>query len=106
GVRGRVLWPGPGKTEFHARAGVVEDHFPSFLRRSAGRVADEGYRGLMAGRRVVVPGTENKVVTILLPRIFPRSLLLRITDARQKLRRASPPARSYRPWWRGPVTAC
>ena len=93
GVRVTVLCPGPVKTEFQARAGITEDHFPSFLARSAGRVADEGYRGLMAGRRLVVPGTENKVVT-LLPRILPRGLLLRITGARQKSRRASPAPRS------------
>ena len=43
----------------------------------------------MAGRRLVVPGTPNKVIT-LLPRILPRSLLLSVTDARQKKRRASP----------------
>jgi short-subunit dehydrogenase len=93
GVRVTVLCPGPVKTEFQARAGIVDEHFPAFLARSAGRVADEGYRALMAGRRLVVPGTENKVVT-LLPRILPRGLLLRITDARQKLRRASPAPRS------------
>lgn len=93
GVRVTVLCPGPVMTEFHARAGIVDDYFPSYLARSAGRVADEGYRGLMAGRRLVVPGTENKVVT-LLPRILPRSLLLRITSARQRLRRVSPAPRS------------
>ena len=93
GVRVTALCPGPVRTEFQARAGMADDHFPSYLARSAGRVADEGYRGLMAGRRIVVPGTENKVVT-LLPRILPRALLLRITDARQRVRRSSPAPRS------------
>jgi short-subunit dehydrogenase len=91
GVRVTVLCPGPVKTEFQARAGIAEGRFPSFLVRSAGRVADNGYRGLMEGRRVVVPGTQNKVIT-LLPRILPRSLLLAMTNAGQKKRRASPAA--------------
>jgi short-subunit dehydrogenase len=86
GVRVTALCPGPVPTEFQARAGISDDHFPQFLARSAGRVAEEGYRGLMQGRRLVIPGTTNRLAA-LLPRFLPRSLILALTDARQKSRR-------------------
>src|SRR5215218_792985 len=86
GVRVTALCPGPVPTEFQARAGISNDHFPSILTRSARRVADEGYRGLMQGRRVVIPGSTNKVAAFL-PRLLPRALMLAMTDAHQKQRR-------------------
>ena len=43
-------------------------YFPNLLSRSAERVAREGYDGLMNGKRVVVPGSDNKVLAFL-PRI-------------------------------------
>jgi uncharacterized protein len=83
GVRVTVLCPGPVPTEFQARAGITSDTFSPLLTRSAGRVAEEGYRGLAKGRRVVVPGFANKAVTVL-TRIVPRSILLKATDLAQK----------------------
>jgi short-subunit dehydrogenase len=85
GVRVTVLCPGPVPTEFQARAGVSSTTFPRLLARSAERVAGDGYRGLQAGRAVVVPGGPNKVVTVL-ARLLPRSLLLAATAQHQKLR--------------------
>jgi uncharacterized protein len=85
GVRVTALCPGPVPTEFQAHAGITEDHFPQFLARSAGRVAEDGYRGLMRGKRVVIPGTTNRAAA-LLPRFLPRALMLAITDARQRSR--------------------
>jgi short-subunit dehydrogenase len=75
GVRVTVLCPGPVATEFYARAGIPEKYFPSFMTLSAERVAREGYLGLMHGKRVVVPGLENKIVTFL-PRLLPRGFVL------------------------------
>jgi hypothetical protein len=43
----------------------------------------------MRGRRVVVPGWANKLLTVLLPRLVPRSILLAQLDARQLARRAT-----------------
>ena len=85
GVRVTVLCPGPVPTEFQARAGVSSATFPRLLARSAERVADEGYRGLQAGRAVVVPGGPNKVVTVL-ARLLPRRVLLAATAQHQKNR--------------------
>jgi len=75
GVRICALCPGPVPTGFNARAGVPDDYFPGLLGRSAERVAREGYAGLMRGRRLVVPGAPNRVLT-LLPRLVPRALVL------------------------------
>jgi len=80
GIRVTALCPGPVETEFQARAGIPEGYFPRWLARSAERVAQEGYDGLMRGRRVVVPGSDNKVAA-LLPRLLPRGLMLKIVSA-------------------------
>jgi uncharacterized protein len=82
-VRVTVLCPGPVPTEFQARAGITADIFSPLLTRSAERVAREGYDGLKAGRRVVVPGFANKVVTSLV-RFVPRPLLFKATDLHQQ----------------------
>jgi short-subunit dehydrogenase len=88
GVRVTVLCPGPVPTEFAARAGVTENLAPGLLTQSAEAVAEAGYRGLMRGERVVVPGAANKLVTLLV-RVLPRRLLLRLVGARQSRRRSA-----------------
>ena len=90
GVRVTVLCPGPVPTEFGERAGVKGSMAPAFMTQSARAVAEEGYRGLMAGRRVVVPGTANKLMAWLI-RLIPRRLLLAAIDRRQA-RRSAPKA--------------
>ncbi len=87
GVRVTVLCPGPVPTEFAERAGVKRSLPPGLLTKSAEEVAEAGYRALMAGRRVVVPGLANKLVTLAV-RIVPRRLLLRMVNSRQSARRA------------------
>jgi len=52
-------------------------------------VAEAGYRGLMACRRVVVPGLANRLVTFAL-RFAPRRTVLKAVAARQSARRSSP----------------
>lgn len=85
GVRVTVLCPGPVPTEFQARAGMGGRVLPPLLTRSPEQVAREGYRGLMEGRRVVVPGLGNKLVAAL-TRFVPRPALLAATDAQQRRR--------------------
>lgn len=82
GVRVTALCPGPVPTEFQARAGIRSPHIPRALTVTAAKVAEEGYRGLMAGRRVVTPGLFTKFVTQV-PRFVPRSTLIAATSARQ-----------------------
>jgi uncharacterized protein len=84
GVRVTALCPGPVETEFQARAGIPQGFFPKMLGRSVESVARQGYEGLMRGKRLVIPGTENKI-TALLPRLLPRALVLSIvTSSRRK----------------------
>lgn len=92
GVRVTVLCPGPVPTEFAARAGVSEGLAPGLLTQTAETVAEAGYRGLMSGRRTVVPGLANRLVTVLI-RIVPRRFLLRMVDARQSRRRVNEAAK-------------
>jgi short-subunit dehydrogenase len=74
GIRVTVLAPGPVLTGFQARAGVNGVHYPRGFLRTADQVARAGYDGLMRGRRVVVPGLQNKIVPWL-PRLLPRGML-------------------------------
>jgi short-subunit dehydrogenase len=76
-----ALCPGPVETEFFGVAGLPDDYFPEYFARSAERVAREGYERFMAGHRVVVPGTPNRVMS-LLPRFLPRGWMLAMTQRR------------------------
>jgi uncharacterized protein len=88
GVRVTVLCPGPVPTEFAERAGLSVRSAPGPLTQSAERVAEAGYRGLMRGQRVVVPGLANKLVASVVPRV-PRRLLLGVIASRQSRRRSA-----------------
>jgi short-subunit dehydrogenase len=81
GVKVCALCPGPVDTEFFGLAGIPDDEYPRMFRRSAGRVADDGYNALMGGHRVVVPGFPNRVAS-LAPRIFPRALMSAVAEWR------------------------
>ena len=60
GVTVTTLCPGPTRTEFHKRVGTVaSEQVYRFWAMSADDVAKIGYRGLMAGKRIVIPGFLN-----------------------------------------------
>jgi short-subunit dehydrogenase len=88
GVRVSVLCPGPVPSEFAERAGVKGELAPGPLTQSVERVAEAGYRGLMRGQRIVVPGIANKLVASVIP-LVPRRLLLRLVGSRQSRRRSA-----------------
>jgi short-subunit dehydrogenase len=83
GIRVTVLCPGPIPTEFQARAGIPSGIYPRMLTRSAASVARAGYEGLMHGRRLVIPGFENRVVAFL-ARLLPRALALELVALRSR----------------------
>jgi uncharacterized protein len=83
GVRVTALCPGPVKTEFQARAGISMRPPSRLLGRTAQEVAQAGYDGFMAGKRLVIPGLGNKIVSFL-PRLFPRSFVLSTTESYQR----------------------
>ena len=59
-----VLCPGPVPSEFRERAtGDGKGPYPPLVTQSAEQVAADGYDGLKAGRRLVVPGIGNKLIT-------------------------------------------
>ena len=90
GIRVSCLCPGPVASEFQTRAGIgeAEPLWPIVL--PAARVAAEGYRGLMRGRRIVVPGWGPKLLFALMPRIVPRPFLLARLEGRQAGRKGLP----------------
>jgi len=81
GIRVTALCPGPVPTEFQARAGIRDVHYPRGFDRPAEDVALEGYKGLMRNRAVVVPGLHNKLVPWL-PRFLPRDILASLVYGR------------------------
>src|SRR5439155_8166319 len=85
GVRVTVLCPGPVKTEFQLRAGLDARRPSRLLDRSADQVAQAGYDGFMAGKRLVVPGVGNKIVS-LMPKFLPRGLVLKTLESYQRNR--------------------
>ncbi len=78
GVRVTALCPGPVPTEFQARAGIKDLKLARLVQRSPDRVAEDGYKGLQEGARVVVPGFPNQVAAVLAP-LLPRGFVLRRT---------------------------
>jgi short-subunit dehydrogenase len=75
GVRVTALCPGPVPSEFQDRAGFRPGFDSAILNVSASEVAKAGYRGLMADKRIVLPGLGIKIVPFLL-RLFPRGFIL------------------------------
>ena len=75
GVRVTVVCPGPVPSEFQARAGFTPGFDSTILNVSPAEVARQGYEGLMANKRAVLPGLGIKMVPFML-RLFPRSFIL------------------------------
>jgi short-subunit dehydrogenase len=77
GVTVTVLCPGATRTEFQQRAGITSARLLKFGLMDAKSVAECGYRGVMKGKRIVVPGLLNKI-QVFATRLLPRSLMTRI----------------------------
>ncbi|MGJ0509781.1 MAG: SDR family NAD(P)-dependent oxidoreductase [Methylocystis sp.] len=85
GVKVSCLCPGPVITGFQARAGMSFDGIMGAMKPAlvpAEDVARQGYEGLMAGRRIVIPGAVNKAM-VWSARLSPRALLLPLLGAAQ-----------------------
>src|SRR5207249_2407257 len=77
GVTVTALCPGATETDFAKRAKMTNSKL--FLKGTmdAKAVAEQGYRGLMAGKAVVITGTRNKLMTFS-ERFAPRSMVRKI----------------------------
>jgi short-subunit dehydrogenase len=74
GITVTALCPGLTRTEFQARARLkAVGHWPAM---EAQTVAEAGYRGLMKGKRVVIPGFANQIASF-----FAKRLPARLTTA-------------------------
>ncbi|HEY5226446.1 MAG TPA: SDR family oxidoreductase [Methylovirgula sp.] len=79
-----TLCPGVTITGFQERAGFTSDlAIMRFGGASAASVAESGYAGLMAGRRIVIPGFANKLLCFFAPRL-PAALILPMVASMQK----------------------
>jgi short-subunit dehydrogenase len=94
GVRVTTLCPGSVSSNFQARAGIKAGFEHQMMNVPASRVAQAGYRGLMANKRIVLPGLGMKIIPSLL-RFFPRAFILAAIgriQLRNCERRSSPDA--------------
>lgn len=81
GVSCTALCPGPVKTEFNSTAGVEEQDGPSIdflVQVPAQEVAAAAVRGMVEGRRSVIPGLGARTLATA-GRLTPRTLLLPLT---------------------------
>lgn len=86
GVTVTVLCPGATHTEFHRRAKMSDSQFMKFLQfMQPDVVARAGYRGLMSGKAIVVPGILNRL-TVLALRFTPRLVVRKILFVLQRKR--------------------
>ena len=83
GVTVTALCPGITRTGFQARAGIQRTHLVRSGMMSPASVADAGYRGLMRGRIVVIPGLKNQLTAVAV-RMIPRSLVRRAVRVLQE----------------------
>ena len=75
GVTVTTLCPGPTETDFQKTAGIERIRLLKITNMNAGKVAKLGYRGLAAGRGIVVTGLLNRLLAFGV-RFAPRSLIL------------------------------
>ncbi|KAF0132793.1 MAG: short-chain dehydrogenase, partial [Methylocystaceae bacterium] len=88
GVKVACLCPGPVQTGFQARAGLDFSGVMSAMKPAmlpAAEVARQGYAGLMAGKRVIVPGLVNRLF-VWGAAAAPRALLLPLLASAQQRR--------------------
>lgn len=88
GVTATTVCPGPTRTGFQSRAGVLETRLFTTFGATAADVARAGYEGMLRGDRLVVPGRMNKLGVIAV-KLAPRALTLRAVRWLQESKRES-----------------
>jgi len=84
GVTVTVLCPGTTQSAFHQRTGMADSKLVKGKRMmDASTVADIGYRGLMQGKTIVIPGLINKIMAKSI-RFIPRKLVTKIVRNMQE----------------------
>ncbi len=85
GVSVTALCPGPTETGFSQRAGMRDSRLFRGTTMDARTVAQIGYRALMQGKPVVIPGLRNRLLAFSV-RLAPRAAVTRITRRLQETR--------------------
>ncbi|RPI76212.1 MAG: SDR family oxidoreductase [Desulfobacteraceae bacterium] len=78
GVTVTTLCPGATRTDFFHRAEMEHTRISRFQLMSAYAVAQAGYQGMLRGKRMVLPGWQNKALIQSL-RLTPRNVTLLIS---------------------------
>lgn len=85
GVNVTCLCPGPTRSEFQKRAGMEDMALFTHASMPSRPVAEAGFKALMKGRPLIIPGFLNKFVAFT-TRLSPRALVPRIVRALQSRR--------------------
>jgi short-subunit dehydrogenase len=79
GVTSTALLPGPTRTQFQSRAEMAGSRLIRLGMADPRSVAEAGYRGMEAGRAVVIPGISNKALSLVV-RLSPRWAVRRVVS--------------------------
>lgn len=85
GVVVSALCPGPTETGFVAAAGMGDSKLFDRAVMDARTVALDGYRGLLAGKTIVIPGLRNNLLARSIG-LFPRNLVTKVVRGIQEKR--------------------
>jgi hypothetical protein len=77
GVTVTALCPGPTASGFQERAGMEDVKLVKSGLMSAEKVVDIGYKGMLKGKPVVIPGFKNKMLAQS-TRFFPRKMTVKV----------------------------
>jgi uncharacterized protein len=83
GVTVTALAPGPTRTGFQKRGDLEDSRLAQGQIADAQSVALAGYRGLMAGKTIVIPGFSNKLIPWVV-RVSPRGAVTRVVRRMQE----------------------
>ena len=84
GVTVTALCPGPTASGFQEQAKMQDSGLVKGKKIMAARtVAEAGYKGIMAGKRIVIPGLMNRVIAQSVG-LMPRSLITRVVRKMQE----------------------
>lgn len=85
GVSVSVLCPGPTKTDFQSKANMKKSDFVKFSVMDATTVALLGYRGMLKGKRIIIPGAINKLMLSAM-KLLPRKTVVALAKSTQKVK--------------------
>jgi uncharacterized protein len=83
GVTVTALCPGPTRTGFQKRGAMEDSRLVQGDIAEPRSVALAGYRGLMAGKTIVIPGFSNKLIPVVV-RLSPRKMVTRVVRRMQE----------------------